>query len=55
MTKNPEVTELTYWLTNPDWYTKGELPGTEHYLIKPDAPERAKKSYEAWKKHNNLK
>ena len=45
--------ELIYWHNNADWYTHVDGKGVDGYSIKTDAPERAKKSFEAWKKHQN--
>lgn len=45
--------ELVYWATNPEWSIFEVGTGVDGYTIKPDAPERAKKSFEAWKKHQN--
>lgn len=44
--------ELMYWHKNPDWYYKDDH-GTddECFHIKDDAPQRAKDSFEAWKKY----
>ena len=42
------VSERIYWLQNKDWYTTKD----DKFIIKDDAPERAKKSFELWAKAN---
>ncbi len=45
-------TEILYWRTNKNWFTINcEL---DRYELTDAAPERAKKSFEEWKKLNNL-
>ena len=49
-------TELLYWHTNPDWYVRDESKDffdDGAFTMKPDAPERAKASFEAWLKQKN--
>ena len=56
MTKRAEVMERVYWLSNPDWYEHDETKSFFNdgaFRMKPDAPERAKKSYEEWLKHKD--
>ena len=53
MTKDPQKLELIYWHKFPEWYTKKTVNGDYVYSIKPDAPERVKKSFEAWEKQKD--
>ena len=53
MTNLNKAQELIYWHSNADWYTHVDGKGVDGYSIKPDAPERAKKSFEAWKKQHD--
>ena len=56
MTTSKEAKELVYWHTNPDWYTHDPSKGffdDGAFVMKQDAPERAKKSYEAWLKQKD--
>lgn len=40
-------TEIMYWHKNSDWYEVDD--SYEYiYILRDDAPERAKKSYEMW-------
>lgn len=41
--------ELFYWQENPDWYELDE--DSDNVTLSKDAPEKAKKSFEKWKKH----
>lgn len=43
-------TEILYWRSNKDWY---EDDPTDEYIfrVKSNASERAKKSFELWKKY----
>ena len=43
--------ESVYWQQNEDWYTNSE--DGKSIVIKEDAPERAKKSFELWKQIKN--
>ena len=46
-------TEVMYWITNEEWYRiNREL---DRFELTEKATERAKKSFEMWKKMNNLK
>jgi len=40
--------ESVYWKQNKDWYSESD-DGKE-FIIKDDAPDRAKKSFELWLK-----
>lgn len=56
MTVSKETMELMYWHSNPDWYQQDKTKGffdDGSIVIKPDAPERAKKSFEAWLKQKD--
>ena len=44
------TSELLFWHQNPEWYTK--INGV--IVLTDKAPERARKSFEAWKKENNM-
>ena len=46
MTASPEAKERMYWATDKSWYylKEGKL------FMRDDAPERAKKSFKAWRK-----
>ena len=44
MNRNSEV---MYWQSNKDWYEIDDEKDT--FVIREDAPERAKKSFEMWK------
>ena len=46
MSKN--LSEIVYWRMDKDRYTLSE--DKEKFIIKDDAPERAKKSFAMWKK-----
>ena len=39
--------EVMYWQSNKDWYEIDDEKDT--FVIREDAPERAKKSFEMWK------
>ncbi len=54
MTSRPEIMERLYWLSNHDWYVYHAGTGFEGYTLSPEAPERAKQSFEEWKKHYYL-
>ena len=53
MTKDPKKLEIIYWHKFPEWYTSEKVNGETVYKIKPDAPERIKKSHEAWEKQRH--
>ena len=53
MTTDPNKLELVYWFDFPEWYTYKVVDGEYIYTIKPDAPERIRKSYEAWEKQKD--
>lgn len=53
MTKDPKKLEIVYWFDFPEWYTKEFINGDYVYKLKPDAPERIRKSFEAWNKQKD--
>ena len=47
------ISENVYWMVDKNWFTLSE--DKEKFIIKDDAPERAKKSFAMWKKkHHDL-
>ena len=48
-----ETMELLYWVKFPEWYTKEMIDGEEKITLKPDAPERIRKSFENWEKQKD--
>lgn len=42
-------TEIMYWHSNPDWYKRDYE--RDEFVLLDSAPERAKKSFELWKKY----
>ena len=53
MTTDPKKLEIVYWLDFPEWYTYEIVDGDYVYSVKPDAPERIRKSFEAWEKQKD--
>ena len=53
ITTDPKKFEIVYWLKFPEWYTEELIDGDYVYSIKPDAPERVKKSFEEWEKQKD--
>lgn len=47
------IEEKMYWKSNPEWYTYNKDKGIDGYKINPDAPEKAKKSFEEWEKQKD--
>lgn len=45
--------EYLIWLENPEWYSFDKKSNS--YVLTDKAPERAKKSFEKWKKKNKIK
>ena len=45
-------TELLYWRKDKSWYKYDEV--TDTYTMVNEAPQRAKESFELWKKFNNI-
>ena len=45
--------ELIYWHKFPEWYTSEVVDGEVVYKLKPGAPERIQKSFEAWGKQKD--
>lgn len=43
-------TEIMYWRSNEDWY-EDDPTGKYIFKVKNNAPERAKESFELWKKY----
>ena len=43
--------ELMYWSKKTEWYVFEAGTGYDGYSMKDDAPQRAKDSFEAWKKY----
>ena len=48
-----EAMEILYWAKFPEWYTKEKENGETVFKLKPGAPDRIKKSFEAWKKQKD--
>ena len=48
-----EILERLYWFDFPEWYTSEKINGETIFTLKPDAPERVRKSFEAWEKHKD--
>ena len=48
-----ETQELLYWHKFPEYYSSEKVNGEVIFTIKPDAPERVKKSFEAWEKQKD--
>ena len=48
-----EVLELIYWHKFPEYYTWEWVDGEQVFTLKPDAPERVRKSFEAWEKQKD--
>ncbi len=48
LTKDPKKLEIIYWFDFPEWYTSENIDGEIVYKLKPNAPERIRKSFEAW-------
>ena len=48
-----ETLELLYWHKFPEWYTSEKVNGETVFKIKPNAPERIRKSFEAWEKQKD--
>ena len=46
-----DMRERSAWMKNPDWYTIDLNNGFGGYVLKENAPEEAKKSFELWKKY----
>lgn len=44
--------ELLFWRSEKSWYSFDKESNS--YVLTDKAPERAKKSFEAWKKHNKI-
>jgi hypothetical protein len=44
--------ELFYWAKNPNWYNMDE--DSDNVTLTNEAPERAKKSFEMWKKRKEF-
>ena len=53
MKRSSVIEEKMYWMSNPDWYSYEEGKGFDGYRIMPDAPEEAKRSFEAWEKQKD--
>lgn len=45
--------ELLYWVKFPEWYTKEMIDGEEKITLKPDAPDKIRKSFEMWEKQKD--
>ena len=39
---------LLYWTQFPEWYTKIKIDGETVFTLKPDAPEKIRKSFVCW-------
>ena len=48
MTASKEIKEMMYWLSDPSWYRINEE--TDDFELTDNAPERAKRSFDMWKK-----
>ena len=53
MKRSSAIDEMMYWKSNPDWYTYDKSKGIDGYKINPDAPAKAKESFEAWFKQKD--
>ena len=53
MKRASAVIDMMFWMNNPEWYTYDKSKGIDGYKIRPDAPEEAKKSFEAWYKQKD--
>ena len=45
--------EILYWRKDKSWYNYNQE--TDSFSMTNEAPQRAKESFELWKKFNNLK
>lgn len=52
MSHSPEVLEILYWLRNEEWFTYDPNieDQREAYRLTDKAPQKARESYEKWKK-----
>ena len=48
-----ETLELLYWFDFPEWYSSEMVNGEQIFTLKPGAPERVRKSFEAWEKQKD--
>lgn len=48
-----DAQELIYWHKFPEYYEFEWVNDEQVFTLKPDAPERVKKSFEAWKKQKD--
>lgn len=53
MKRGVAIEEILYWKSNPEWYTYDKSKGLDGYMIKPNAPDKAKKSFDEWRKHKD--
>ena len=44
---------LLYWTKFPEWYTKTKVDGETVFTLKPDAPEKIRRSFEEWEKQKD--
>ncbi len=44
---------LLYWTKFPEWYTKIKIDGETVFTLKPDVPEKIRKSFEEWEKQKD--
>ena len=50
MSHSVEVRERLFWLSDPSWYSFDETNG---YRLTDVAPQKARDSFEKWKKHQH--